>query len=120
MVRDQEFFKNVSFYADGTVHTQLFKGPLWIRWTNTETGESVLRDQSGRAILEYAPDGSLRTLTAQTGHFSARMPAGSSPSMGVYYVGGKWSSLDLNADGTRTIVLGPDGTAENLCDTLAG
>lgn len=119
VTRDHEFYRNVSFYSDGTPRTQLFKGPLYIRWTNKSTGRSVLRNQSGRAILEYAVGGSFSSLIARTGHFSTGMPAGSTPGKGLYYVGGRWSSVQINDDDTRTLVLGPRGGAENLCETLA-
>ena len=120
VVSDDEYYRNVAFYSDGAAHTQLFRGALVIRWTNTETDESVVRDQSGRAFLEYRHNGLLRTLTAQSGHFSARLTAGSSPGKGMYYVGGAWSAVDIHPDATRTLVLGPHGTSENLCRTLAG
>ncbi len=120
VVRDREFFRNVSFYADGTPKTQLWKGPLVMRYTNTETGDSVVRDISGRAVMDYAADGAWKSITIQSGHFSGTLPAGSLPERGLFVVGGRWSSLTVNDDGSRTLVLGPRGTAENLCEDLAG
>ncbi len=118
VLKDREEYRE-TYYPDGAVKTQTFRGALVIEWTNTETGESVVRDQSGKGVFAYAQDGSPQSLTAQTGHFSARLPEGSSPERGLFYLGGKDTSVAFNADGTRTVTLGPKGTAENLCDTLA-
>ncbi|MPZ96798.1 MAG: hypothetical protein GEU96_18290 [Propionibacteriales bacterium] len=120
VVRDNEFFKNVSLYPDGSPRTQLFKGPLVIQYTNMETGASVVRDLTGNSAVEYAVDGSFRSITIQNGSFSGGMPDGGSHPRGRYIVTGRWSSLTVNGDGTNTIALGPNGTAENICDTLAG
>ncbi len=117
--RDGEQFRDVSFWRNGQVRTELFKGPLFIRWTNTDTGASVLLNQSGRAELSYDADGNLESLMALTGHFTSGMPAGSVPFKGVAYVGGRYSSVVFDDDGTRTITLGPRGTIENVCDLLA-
>lgn len=116
--QDEEEYRNVGFWSDGTVRTQVFRGALIIRWRNEEAGTSVRRDQSGRAFVEYRRDGEFRSLTALSGHFSAQMPAGSEPGKGIYYIGGRWSTVEDRPDGTRTLVLGPRGTVENLCQTL--
>ncbi len=118
VLEDREEYRETS-WPDGSVKTQLFRGALVIEWTNTETGESVVRDQSGKGLFRYSDDGDPESLTAQNGHFGARLPAGSSPSQGLFYVGGKDTQVTFNADGTRTLTLGPHGTSENLCDTLA-
>ena len=120
VVRDREFYRNVSFWEDGTARTQLWRGPLVMRWENMDTGKSVVRDQSGHAIVDYYPNADVRALTVQTGHFGAGLPAGSAPRKGLFYIGGRWSALDVSPDGTHRLVMGPGGTAENLCRTLAG
>ena len=118
VLEDREVYRE-TYWPDGSVRTQTFRGTLVILWTNTATGESVVRDQSGKATFEYADDGTLLSLTAQNGHFSARLPAGSTPGQGLFYVGGRDTSVTFNADGTRTLTLGPHGTSEDLCETLA-
>jgi hypothetical protein len=118
VLRDQEFFRDVSTYEDGTPRTQLWRGPLILRFTNKETGFSVVRNASGRAFMEYGPGETFQSLTIQSGHFVGSAKAGSVPAQGIFYVAGKWSSMTRNDDGSSTIVLGPNGTAENLCDTL--
>jgi hypothetical protein len=99
----------------------LFKGPLFIRFTNAETGKSIDRNASGNAFENLGPDGSLQTLTITDdgSHFVTRLPPGSQPSKGLFLVGGEWSSLVVNDDGTRSLFLGPDGSAENLCIPLS-
>jgi hypothetical protein len=51
--------------------------------------------------------------------FVTRMPPGSQPSRGPFLVSGEWSSLVMNDDGTRSLFLGPNGSAENLCNALS-
>src|SRR5512145_2083253 len=59
VVEDGEYYKNTEFYADGTVKTQLWRGPLVMRYTNVSTGASVVRDLSAMATAHYRPDGSM-------------------------------------------------------------
>jgi hypothetical protein len=119
VLHDREFFETVSRYANGNPRTQLFRGPLVMRITNVRTGVSLRRDLSGRAIESLARNGDFESLTVQTGHFGAGLPKGSQPGRGLYYVGGRWSSVSINDDGSRSLVLGPHGTAQNLCPLLA-
>ncbi len=119
VLRDREFSKIVSRYANGNPRTQLFRGPLVMRIINDRTGASVRRNLSGRGFEILARNGAFESLTVQTGHFGAGLPKGSQPGRGLYYVGGRWSSLSINADGSRSLVLGPHGTAQNLCPLLA-
>jgi hypothetical protein len=118
VLRDKEVFRNISTYADGSPRTQLWRGPLVMRFTNMETGFSVDRNASGRAFMEYGPGEAFQSLTVQAGHFVGGARQGSEPGQGIIYVGGKWSSLVRNDDGSSTFFLGPNGSAENLCDTL--
>jgi hypothetical protein len=118
VLEDREVYRE-TYWPDGSVRTQTFRGTLVIEWTNTETGESVVRDQSGMGVFAYADDGTPLSLTAQNGHFSGRLPEGSTPGEGLFYVGGKDTSVSFNPDGTRTLTLGDHGTAEDLCQTLA-
>jgi hypothetical protein len=118
VLADGEYYRDVATYDDGTPRVQQWKGPLVMRWSNTETGDSAVVDLTGRAVITYRPDGSDESITIVNGHFGARMPAGSNVPRGVYRVGGKDSSVRFNDDGTRTLTLGRHGTAENLCDEL--
>jgi hypothetical protein len=41
VIRDREFYKNVSRYPNGKVRTQLWRGPLVMRFINTHTGNHL-------------------------------------------------------------------------------
>jgi hypothetical protein len=121
VTRDREFVKVVSRYANGKPRLELFRGPLFVKVTNTDTGRSIRRDLSGRAIEILARNGAFESLTIQRGHFGAGLPKGSQPHRGLYRVSGRWSSVSVNPDGTLSLVLGrPHGRARNLCPLLAG
>ena len=118
VLRDREEFKDVAFWPDGTVRTQLWRGTLVLRWSNVGTGESVVRDQSASAVAEYGSDGALDKMTSTGGAFSAGVREGGWPGKGVYVIDGKWTSIVIEDDGNSAITLGPRGTLENLCETL--
>ena len=118
VVEDGEYYKNTEFHADGTVKTQLWRGPLVMRYTNLSTGASVVRDLSAMATAHYRPDGSMESMTSQHGAFGATMPAGSQPATGLFVLSGHGTTLTLNPDGTRGFTLGPQGTAENVCEAI--
>ena len=121
VIRDGEYYRDVATYADGTPRIQQWKGPLRMRYSNTETGKSVDVNLDGRATITYRPDGGIESLTIANGagHFGSTIPDGSNLPRGVYRFGGKWTTLKINPDGTRRVDLGPKGTAENLCSVLA-
>jgi hypothetical protein len=121
ILNEDEFSKTVTTYPDGSPQTQLFKGPLVIRYTNVETGKSVDANASGNAFETFRPDGSLQNLTISDdgSHFVANLRPGAIPSNGIFLVSGEWSSLAIRDDGIRQLFLGPNGTAENLCDPLS-
>jgi hypothetical protein len=118
VLRDKEYYRNVNFWPNGKVRTQLFRGPLVFRWTNQANHSSVRRDQSGRAYVEYTRAGVFASLNALSGHFGAGFHPGSTPHRGLFYLGGRWTSVSFDAKGHATLSLGPDGTSENLCLTL--
>ncbi len=118
-LEDDERYRTTSSYPDGSPRTQLFKGTLVERYTNLETGESVVRDLSASAVFAYAPDGSPASLTAVHGAFGATMPPGSTPDTGLYVISGHDSAVTFASDGSRSFSLGPNGTAEDLCDVLS-
>lgn len=112
---DREYFRTTRTYSNGDPRTQEYVGPLVVRVVNKDTGKSVVRDLSGRAVLEYAPDGSY--------DFRIQGPAavgfhpGDSLPPGFYVLRGE-HVVHFAADGTRTMVL-DRGSEENLCTTLA-
>lgn len=119
VIRDREFYKNVSYFSNGNPRLQLFKGPLVLRYTNAATKRHITRDVSGRAVEEFEADGTFASITILTGHFSTTLPKGSQPGQGLYRVGGKWSALSINAKDRRVVTRGPEGTVANLCIPLA-
>jgi hypothetical protein len=118
VLHERQFYRNVSTYDDGSPRTQLWKGPMTLRYINTDTGAYVDRDAGGRAIVEYGPDGRYDSATIQTGYLVGGAREGSDPGKGIWYLTGRWSSLVRDDDGPVTVFLGPRGTAENLCETL--
>jgi hypothetical protein len=120
VVQDKEAYRVLETYPDGTDKSEEWKGVLVIEFTNHDTGSTVTKNVNGRAIIEYLPDGSFHEISVLSGHFTTSIPAGNDLPQGVYYIGGRGTTMTVNPDGTRTVELGPTGTAENLCPELAG
>ena len=116
---DREYYRNLSRYDNGQVRVALFRGPLIIQYTNTENGTKVLRNQSGVATEKFNRDGSFASIKTISGHFGAVVPENSNLERGVYTIGGQGSAYFVNVDGSVTVKLGEDGTAQNLCPILA-
>ena len=57
IVADQEQYRTLASYPEGSPKVQEFRGPLVVRYTNTSTNESVVRDLSGYAWFRYRADG---------------------------------------------------------------
>lgn len=117
-LEDEEEYRTTSTWPDGSPRTQVFRGTLVERYTNLSTGASVVRDLSATAVFAYRADGSPESLTSVHGAFGATMPTGSTPDTGLYVIGGHGSRVDFLPDGTRSFTLGPNGTAEDVCDAL--
>ena len=119
VIEDREFYRTTATYPDGSPKEQLFRGELVMRYTNLSTGASVVHDLGGTGVFAYNPDGSPASLTSSHGPFGATLPAGSTPYTGLYVVSGKGTSVTFNADGTRTLTLGPNGSSIDVCAELA-
>ncbi len=117
-VEDAEYYRTMSTYDDGSVMSQLWRGPLVMSYTNLTTGYSVVRDLTGMAVIDYRQGGALAKISAIEGSFGATLPAGSTPSSGLMVFSGHDTSVSFNADGSRSYELGPDGAVENMCQTL--
>jgi len=120
VVAQHEEYLTTRSYPDGTPRTQIFRGPLTMRFTNLSSGHSVVRDLGGTGRYDYRADGSPLSLTSLHGPFGATMTPGSTPATGIFVFTGAVTTLTLHTDDTRSYRLGPRGTAENLCTTLAG
>jgi hypothetical protein len=116
IVKDGEQVRNLLSYPDGSPLEQEFRGPLYIRFTNTSNGKSVVRDLSGTGWWFYPKDGTI--YGRGEGHMGLGIhKVNTSPVPGEYYLSGTFDFV-LNADGTRDFTF-ERGSAEDLCQTLA-
>lgn len=113
---DQEYFRTTDTFANGKPRTQEFVGPLVVRIVNRDSGRSVVRDLSGRAIAAYRRDGSF-DFRLQGPAAVGFHPGDSLRPPGYYVLRGE-HVVRFAADGTRTVLV-DRGTEENLCSTLS-
>ena len=116
IVKDEEEVRTDATYPDGSAKVQEFRGPLVIRFTNTSTGASVVRDVSGYAMLHFAQDGASTWFFNGGGSIGVHSGNRTTPP-GSYILRGTFV-LTIASDGTRTI-RPIHATSENLCTTLA-
>jgi hypothetical protein len=115
-VLDQEQYRTLASYPDGSPRLQEFRGPLYIQYTNTSTGASVVRDLSGYAWFHYGTDGSIDAFIAS--HISVTVHVGNAGfPAGEWVISGR-SEVTVSSSGTIGIRL-INATAENLCQTLS-
>jgi hypothetical protein len=117
VVSDQERIRTLETYPDGSPRIQEVVGQLVSRFTNVETGESVVRNLTGTAIVEYGTDGSF-TLTLQGGHFAVGLAPTDAGGPAFLIMTGSGYAVTFDPDGTRHLTFG-NGTVENICETLA-
>jgi hypothetical protein len=79
--------------------------------------KSVVRNETGTALVFYAPDGTI-TFHGE-GHIGLSVHIGNPPRTpaGEWVLTGTFDAV-IHPDGTKDFTL-EHGTAENLCDTLA-
>jgi hypothetical protein len=116
IVEDQEEVRVDATYPDGSTKVEEFRGPLVIRFTNTSTGESVVRDVSGYAVLHFKQDGGSTWFFNGGGSIGVHFGNKATPP-GSYILQGEFV-LTISADGTRDIRR-LHASMENLCTTLA-
>lgn len=117
VLKDREEIRTFASFPDGSPRVQVIRGPLVMRFTNVESGMSVVRDLSGTGALVYEPDGSF-TLILLHGHFAAGLAPTDEGGPAFLYFSGTGHSVRFDADGSRTVHLGV-GPVEDLCETLA-
>src|SRR3954453_8722115 len=117
VLEDQERIRTTVTDPDGTVRQQQGGGRLVVRYTNGDSGASVVRNLIGNALIDYGTGGAL-SITLKGGHFSAGLAATDPGGPAFLVFTGHGHRLDVAADGTRTVTVG-HGAVENLCDTLA-
>lgn len=116
IVRDQEEERVLASYPDGSTELQEFRGPLYIRYTNTSTGASVVRNLSGYGWFHYGTDGGIEAFIAS--HIGVTVDVGNSGwPAGEWVISGK-SVVTVSAAGAINVSL-IHATAENLCQTLS-
>ena len=114
---DGERIRTTEVNADGTPAQQEVKGPLVVEYTNEDSGESIVRDLTGTALIDFAEDGSFR-FTLLRGSLAVGLGAGDPGGPAFLVLSGRGFTVDFGADGSRTVTLGR-GTVEDVCQTLA-
>jgi hypothetical protein len=112
----QKLYETDEYDSSGTLVRSVVTGPLTADITNLATGASAVRNSSGHGVFTYHPDGSL-TIVAD-GHIGVGFHVGDSPS-GEYLITSGHTVITVSPSGVKTLDQ-LDGTAENMCQTLAG
>jgi hypothetical protein len=81
VLEDRERIRTLATFPDGSPSRQRVKGPLVVRYINTASGASVVRDLTGDAFIDTHGDGSF-TFTLRNGHLAVGLGAGD-PGSGV-------------------------------------
>lgn len=115
-VADEEEYRVVTRYPDGTERLLEFRGKLVSRFTNAATGESVVRDLSGHGWEGLYPDGVTIKSFSGIGPFGFGFRAEDEYPQGYYRFDGV-TVITLDDDGIRSLRI--TGDAENLCATLS-
>lgn len=115
-VTDEEETRIDAVLPDGSPRIQEFRGPLTMRFTNTSTGASVVRDLSGYGRLHFFADG------GSTGYFdggvSVHFPIGNRAyPAGLYVLHGR-VRVRIAPDNDRSFGSLRHATIENLCTAL--
>lgn len=116
IVQDHEQYRTLSSYPNGDPKVQEFRGPLFVRYTNTSTGKSVVGNLSGYGWFYYLADGGYEAYAPS--HIGMTVPVGNPG-----FPAGEWiisgpSLLTVASTGAINIVL-IRATAENICSTLS-
>lgn len=118
VVSDKERIRTLDTYSDGSPRVQQVVGQLVVRYTNTATGRSVVRNLTGNALIDYGTDGSF-TLILKGGHFAAGLQPTDVGGPAFLVFTGSGHTLHIAANGSRTVTFG-HGPVEDICQTLAG
>ena len=108
--------KVLTTYPDGSPQRVAAKGPLVYRLTNTSNGRYYDADASGRATMDFHPDGSVTWKVV--GPVLARIAAGTSNlPRGLYVIDGVYQ-VDISATRFVTVTM-VVGTEDNVCSRIA-
>jgi hypothetical protein len=115
-VRDHEQFRTLSRYPGGKPKVQEFRGPLFVRYTNTKTGKSVVGNLSGYGWFFFPAGGGEDAYVAS--HIGLTVPVGNKGfPAGEWIVSGQ-SLVIVNSAGAISVVL-IHATAKNMCSALS-
>ncbi|MBR7839315.1 hypothetical protein KDL01_39005 [Actinospica durhamensis] len=115
VVQQDEQYRVVSTYPDGTPLETDWRGPLVVSYTNVNTGKSIIEDLSGTAQFYASPDGS-GTWVSQD-HFGLTIAPGNPyHAAGLYVLTGP-AVFTVSAAGTVDI-LAQDQSAD-ICRALS-
>ena len=115
-VRDHEQFRTLSRYPGGKPKVQEFRGPLFVRYTNTKTGKSVVGNLSGYGWFFFPAGGGEDAYVAS--HIGLTVPVGNKGfPAGEWIVSGQ-SLVLVNSAGAINVVL-IHATAKNMCSALS-
>lgn len=115
-VRDGEQTRVLARYPNGKPEVQEFRGPLYVRYTNTHTGKSVTRNLSGYGWFFYKRSGAVRFFAPS--HFGYTVYVGNKGfPAGEWVINGQaWARVSSTGDVHIQLL---HATAENLCRTLS-
>lgn len=102
-------------FATGEVEREQFPGLLLVDVRNEQTGETVRRNLSGRALVTYRVDGTIATYEMR-GPVGLGWPQDDGYGRGFLVMRGH-HVIAFDEAGVRSVVL-DRGTEENLCRTL--
>jgi hypothetical protein len=115
IVYDKEYQRVAQRFPDGSPRIEEFVGALGIRFTNTATGRSAVRDASGMLRITHHTDGSDEAEFLGNGATAIKTTNPSFPA-GDYVVSGRFV-LTVHPDRSREFTV-RQGKLENMCETL--
>lgn len=116
IVRQREQYRTLSSYPNGKPRLQEFRGPLFVRYTNTSTGTSVVGNLSGYGWFYYPASGGLDAFVPN--HIDVKVPVGNHGfPAGEWIVSGR-ALVIIDSTGAINIVL-IHATTKNICRALS-
>jgi hypothetical protein len=112
---EQHLLLRYHYNDAGVVDGYQATGSLVGRFTNTDTGTSVVRNLSGPGTVTFGSDGSYDAVV--NGNFGVFFLAGDTPANELLILSGR-TVLHGSPTGEKTLV-SSTGQVENLCETLA-
>ncbi|GLY07839.1 hypothetical protein [Actinoplanes sp. NBRC 101535] len=116
-VVDAVYYKTLTTYPDGSVHTEAATGPLVYRLTNVSTGATVRGNASASGTATHHEDGAVTMRNHGPLLVAFRAGQGNLPP-GYYQLDGPNWRLDISATNYRT-VSGDYRIAKDLCAALS-